>query len=490
MRIDLTHITKIFGPLRANDDITLSFTGGQLIAILGENGAGKSTLMKILSGYQSADAGQIKIDGQPIVLHTPADALTHGIGMLHQDPLDVSTLTVLENFMLGRPGAVFVNQREGRRNLIESTTRLGFDLDPNRYIDNLTVGERQQLEIVRLLSLGARVLILDEPTTGISEAQKNTLFQALRRLARTEGLIVILVSHKLADVEQLCDQAVVLRSGKVVGQTPLPCPSEQLITLMFGQLPTLMPVPAIPERTPEITPVLRVQALQITDARFKVESITLTVYPGEVIGLAGLEGSGQRPFLRACAGLEKPSHGRIFLADQDLTTASYYQHLRSGIAYAPSGRLEEGLITGLTLAEHFALVEPSGFWIDRAAIANRTKRAVEQYRIKGAPDSLIDTLSGGNQQRVLLALLPSNLKVLLLENPTRGLDLESAHWIWSQLLERRAQGTTILFISPELDEIVSYSSRIGVFFGGYMTLIDDPAQVTLTQLGELIGGKA
>jgi len=331
---------------------------------------------------------------------------------------------------------------------------------------------------------------LDEPTTGISETQKNTLFQALKKLARIEGLTVILVSHKLADVEQLCDQVVVLRSGRVVGQTALPCPAEQLIALMFGQSLTLAPVPTLARNKLSEAAVLKVQAVQITDVRFSSESITLNVDPGEVIGLAGLEGSGQRSFLRACAGLEKPVHGHIFLNNQDLTSAPYYQHLRSGIAYAPAGRLEEGLIAGLTLTEHFALIEPAGFWIDREAVTNHTARAVEQYRIKGAPDSLIDTLSGGNQQRVLLALLPSDLKVLLLENPTRGLDLESAHWIWAQLLERRAQGTTILFISSELDEIVSYSNRIGVFFGGHMTLIDDPSQVTLTQLGELIGGKS
>ncbi|MHB8627354.1 MAG: ABC transporter ATP-binding protein [Aggregatilineales bacterium] len=486
MHVELDHITKTFGALRANDDISLTFEGGRLYAILGENGAGKSTLMKILSGYQPADTGHIRIDEREQAFRTPADALTHGIGMLHQDPLDVPTLTVLENFVLGRPEkALLPDRRLARKALADYSTRLGFALQPDGYIDGLTIGERQQLEIVRLLSLGARVLIFDEPTTGISEAQKNALFHALKQLARDEGLTVILVSHKLKDVELLCDQVYVLRAGHVAGQAAMPCPTDQLIELMFGQ--KLERSERVPSQRGSV--VLRAEQVGIADERLAVESINLDVQAGEVIGLAGLDGSGQRPFLRACAGLQAPNRGRILLDGRDITHLPFHRHVGLGISYASAGRLEEGLTAGLTLVEHFALVAPTGFWIKRDQVAQNASAAIAHYKIKGQPSSRVETLSGGNQQRLLLALLPKNLKVLLLENPTRGLDVESARWVWSQLLERRAHGTAIVFTSPELDEIAEYSDRIGVFFGGRMTLIDDPAQTTLTRLGELIGGK-
>jgi len=235
MRIELDHISKAFGVLRANDDISLTFASGQLYAVLGENGAGKSTLMKILSGYQPPDSGEIRVDGHAVILRNPADALAHGIGMLHQDPLDVPTLTVLDDFILGRPTGWLPDRQHARQLLQDYASRLGFSFDPNHYVDHLTIAERQQLEIVRLLSLGARVLILDEPTTGISEAQKNALFHALKQLARDDGLTVILVSHKLKDVEALCDQVFVLRTGQVVGQAVMPFIADDLIAFMFGQ---------------------------------------------------------------------------------------------------------------------------------------------------------------------------------------------------------------------------------------------------------------
>lgn len=486
MRVELEHITKTFGALRANDDISLTFEGGRLYAILGENGAGKSTLMKILSGYQPADGGHIRIDGREQTFRSPADALTNGIGMLHQEPLDVSTLTVLENFVLGRPEkGLLPNRRQGRKALLEYSARLGFALQPDGYIDGLTIGERQQLEIVRLLSLGARLLILDEPTTGISEAQKTALFRALKQLARDAGLTVILVSHKLKDVEMLCDQVYVLRAGHVSGAAVMPTPTDQLIELMFGQKLERSERPAMQRGAT----VLRAEQLEIADERLTVEAINLDIGLGEVIGLAGLDGSGQRPFLRACAGLQAPIRGRILLNGRDITRLPFHAHVGLGVAYASAGRLEEGLTAGLTLAEHFALVTPTGLWIRRDQVTQRTEAAIAYYKIKGQADSRVETLSGGNQQRLLLALLPQNLKLLLLEDPMRGLDVESARWVWSQLLERRANGTAIVFTSPELDEIAEYSDRIGVFFGGRMTLIDDPAQTTLTRLGELIGGK-
>jgi simple sugar transport system ATP-binding protein len=487
MLVELQHISKTFSRVRANQDISLRFEGGHIYAILGENGAGKSTLMKIMSGYQSADSGQIMVDGQALDLHAPTDAIAHGIGMLYQDPLDFPPFTILENFFAGRPGGVFPDRAAARDQLASITERFGFALDPDRYVDTLTIGERQQLEIVRLLSLNVRVLVLDEPTTGISAEQKTILFNVLKSLARDDGMTIILVSHKLEDVIELCDQAFVLRRGKFVGEKAIPCPISDLVALMFGKVVER-------QNRPNIVcgdAVMTIEKVRIEAQRLTVENVSLRLCTSEVIGLAGLDGSGQGEFMRACAGLFSPQSGTIKLAGRNMTRASYHDFAQAGVAFLPAGRMEEGLIKGMTLTEHFALTRRSRRpWINWFEARQTTAERIQQFNVKGRPGSPIQTLSGGNQQRFALSLLRRNLKVLLLEHPTRGLDVESANNIWEQLLKRREEGTAIIFISAELDEIVSYSDRILVFFGGRATLVDDPAEMTANRLGELIGGRA
>jgi simple sugar transport system ATP-binding protein len=489
MHVELCNITKTFGSLRANDSLSLSFAEGRIYALLGENGAGKSTLMKILSGYQPPDSGEILIDGQAVTFETPADALRCGIGMLHQDPLDVPNLTVLDNFMLGRREGLLPKRKAAREALETHAARLGFQLDPFRYVDSLTIGERQQLEIVRLLSLGARLLILDEPTTGISAEQKHTLFSSLKRLAAQEGMTIILVSHKLEDVAALCEEVYVLRGGKLVGHRHMPTPIDELVTLMFGQ--SLQP----PSRRDHTLgeEILRAESVSLAARRLTVRDLSLSVRSGEVIGLAGLDGSGQSDFLRACAGLQPLNSGQILIGGVPIRGKSYAELLRMGVAYAPSGRLEEGLVDGLTLTEHFALARDGGAWIKWREATALAAEQIARYNIRGTPHSPVQTLSGGNQQRTLIALLPENLRLLLLEDPTRGLDVESTAWVWQQLLARRDAGAAILFTSPDLDEIVTYSDRVLVFCAGRATLVTDLAVSTRNpaeRLGELIGGKA
>ncbi len=486
MRVELRNINKSFGPIRANQDISLTFEGGRIYAILGENGAGKSTLMKIMSGYQSADSGTILVDDQPVELHAPTDAIAHGIGMLYQDPLDFPPFTVLENFIAGRPGGFLPDRESARRAFLELAERFGFALDPDAYVDMLTIGERQQLEILRLLSLNVRVLVLDEPTTGISAEQKNALFSVLKSLARDEGMTIILVSHKLEDVIELCDHAFVLRRGRLVGEKEVPCPIGDLVELMFGKVIERQERVAVPAGPP----VLTVEDLCLACHRLTVERLSLEVRAGEVIGLAGLDGSGQAEFIRACTGLYPPESGVIRINGRDMTHAPYYAFRQAGVAFLPAGRLEEGLIHGMTLTQHFALTLPSKApWVNWMRARQVTDERIRRFNVKGRPGSPVQTLSGGNQQRFALSLLPEQLKLLLLEHPTRGLDVESANYIWEQLLARRAEGTAIVFISAELDEIVTYSDRILVFFGGRVTLVDDPAHMTASRLGELIGGR-
>jgi general nucleoside transport system ATP-binding protein len=486
MKVELKNIHKSFGKVQANVGINLLAPSGTIHGILGENGAGKSTLMKVLSGFIRADQGEILLDDRPVIIHSPADAIRQGIGMLHQDPLDFPPMRLIDNFILGREGGLFPERSVARRDFDLLAGQFGFTLSPDAYVDTLTVGERQQLEILRLLWLGARLLIFDEPTTGISAAQKDKLFAALRLLTE-QGKTVLFVSHKLEDVEGLCQRITVLRQGHLVGETQPPYQTTKLVEMMFGKI--------IPkdERDPcgrGGKPSLSLRNISVEDYRLKVQNVSLDICCGEVIGLAGMEGSGQSMFLRSVAGLVRTVGGRILLDNSDLTGRSYHVFKRHGAAYLPAARLEEGLASGMSLTEHILLAEEArGFFINWEKGKEMTQNRITDFNIRGTPASPVESLSGGNQQRALLALLRVPLNLLLLEHPTRGLDIESTIYIWSKLKERCRQGTCILFISSDLEEILQYSDRVLVFFSGKVTPPLVASGLTSDKLGELIGGK-
>ncbi|MFH0953705.1 MAG: ATP-binding cassette domain-containing protein [Verrucomicrobiota bacterium] len=485
MNVELRNVHKRFGSVQANAGISLSVHGGTIQGILGENGAGKSTLMKILSGFIRADAGEIFLDGKPASIGSPADALRCGVGMLHQDPLDFPPMRVIDNLLAGQGGSLFPRRKAAARELGELQRKFGFTLDPEAWVESLTVGERQQLEILRLLWLGARVLVLDEPTTGISALQKEKLFAALRVLAE-QGRTVIFVSHKLEDVRQLCHRVAVLRKGEGVGEVGPPYSMDGLIKMMFGKsiTPRHHKLAGLGEA------VLDLDGLALEDPRLRVRSPNLQVRGGEVIGLAGMEGSGQALLLRACAGLVRPVAGRVRLGRKDLTGKWHLAFREHGVAFVPAARLEEGLVPGLTISEHFMIVEPSsGAFIDWSRAAMLARDRIAEYSIRGEPASRVEQLSGGNQQRALLSLLRSPLRLVLLEHPTRGLDVESAMDVWGKLKERCRQGTAILFTSSDLDEILEYSDRILVFFSGRVSGPLEASKTNVDELGQLIGGK-
>jgi ABC-type uncharacterized transport system ATPase subunit len=486
MKIELIDVKKYFGSVRANDGITLTVEPGIIHGLLGENGAGKTTLMKVLTGFISADGGEMRVNGKPVHFTSPAESIRHGIGMLHQDPLDFPPLKVLDNLLLAFEDRLVPNRRQARHVLKELSQRFNFSLDPNARVNTLTVGERQQLEILRLLALGVEVIILDEPTTGISAPQKTLLFATLRRLAKEEGKSVIFVSHKLEEVEELCDQVTVLRQGKVTGHIEAPFSTDQLVQLMFGQSFPKSERPSVALGNP----ALELQDVTVQTYRLTVPHVSLRVHAGEVIGLAGLEGNGQRLMLRACAGLQRPVSGHVLLGRVDFTRRSYRDFLAAGVAYLPAGRIEEGLIRGLTLTEHYVLSQRDhqSVFIDWPAATEGMQKRVTEFNIRGTPATPVEALSGGNQQRALLALLPPDLKLLAMEHPTRGLDIESAIWVWTQLLERRRSGTAILFISADLDELMEHSDRIVVFCDGVMAAPIDAATTSAEELGYLIGG--
>ncbi|MBX3006019.1 MAG: ATP-binding cassette domain-containing protein [Anaerolineales bacterium] len=494
MQVHLNTIRKQFGAqgastegastLVANDDITLLFEPGRIYGLLGENGAGKSTLMKILSGYQQPDSGEILLGGVVQHFTSPRQALAAGVGMLYQEPLDVPVFTVLENFLLGRaPDGQ--TPRQAATALVQLAQRYSFEVDPHERIETLSMGERQQLELLRLLAGGAQVLILDEPTTGISAEQKDLLFASMRTLAREEGKTLILVSHKLDEVQELCDHAYVLRKGRYVGGRNLPCPTAELVTLMFEQLPPR------PERrqTTHTQKALELRSASVHTPRLQLAPASLQVQAGQVLGLAGLEGSGQELLLRACAGLLPLAAGSLWLSGERQPEWNYPLARQRGVGYLAAGRLEEGLIAGLTLTEHMALVSHAhGLLVDWPQNRQLAAEHIATYQVVGQPESAIETLSGGNQQRFLFAMLPKDLKLILMEHPTRGLDIRSTDWIWEQLDQRRANGTAIVFISADLDEVAARSDQIAVFSGGQLLRSVAAAETNADELGHLIGG--
>jgi simple sugar transport system ATP-binding protein len=485
MRIELRDIHKYYGPVKANHGVDLKVAPGTIHGVLGENGAGKSTLMKILSGYSRRTKGEIRLDDTAVNYETPAQAAEIGIGMLYQDPLDFPQLSALENFMLGQTGAMDSQKKSFKNKFLELAKAFSFSLHPDTSVKRLTIGERQQLEILRLLSLGIQVLILDEPTTGISSIQKEILFQALKKLA-AEGKSVILVSHKLEDVEILCDRVTVLRQGEVTGLMDTPFDTTGLLAMMFGA----PPVP--PSRCSLLPgePILSLKQVRASGGRSGLKDCNMVVRQGEVIGLAGLEGSGQGVLLRLAAGLTQPRKGSIHLAGREMIGEDFHTYQNKGVAFLPTARLEEGLIAGLSVIEHFALQKNhNGFLVKWQQAFERAKQGIEDFRIKGTPDTPVESLSGGNQQRLLLSFLPADPILLLLENPTRGLDVESVHWVWQHLQKYCAAKTSIVFSSSELDEILMVADRVLVFFDG--TIIKDVGtdETDIHELGRAIAGK-
>jgi simple sugar transport system ATP-binding protein len=484
MEVELRDIHKYFGPIKANDGITLFVPAGTIQGILGENGAGKSTLMKILSGFQPADSGQIVLDVSVVTMRSPADAIRRGVGMLHQDPLDFPPMRVVDNLLIGAPGRLIPRRAAAAKAVAELAGSLGLSVDLRAEVGSLTVGERQQLELLRLLWLGARVLILDEPTTGISATQRVELFATLRRLA-AQGKTILFVSHKLDEVQELCSRVAVLRQGRLAGEVLPPFNTDRLVSMMFER-------EVSPGERTSCAPgasLLRLDGMTAEQGRIKLDAVYLDLRRGETIGLAGMEGSGQSVFLRACAGLIPLTGGRIHLDGLPLAGKNYHQFKKRGIAFVPASRLEEGLIPGLTLSEHFLLTQRKpGLFIDREKGRRLAETRIAEYNIKGTPASPVEALSGGNQQRALLALVRPGAKVLLLEHPTRGLDIESVIYLWSKLKERCNQGGAIIFTSSDLDELLRYSDRILVFFAGRVWGPLDAAATSVERLGELIGG--
>jgi general nucleoside transport system ATP-binding protein len=495
--LEMRDISKRFPGVLANDAIDFEVRAGEVHALLGENGAGKSTLMKILYGMQQPDSGEIRIDGVPTLLRTPADAIAQGIGMVHQHFMLVPTLTVAQNVALGlRSSKRFVADIDAVKVRLQALSDdYGLTIDPDAFVWQLAVGERQRVEILKALYRNARLLVLDEPTAVLTPSEVDTFFATLRRLA-ADGLGIVFISHKLHEVIALSHRCTVLRDGKVSGGVETAnATRESLAALMVGRDVTFAPARAHTAVGPERLRLagLRVRGDRGVDA---VHEATLTVHGGEIVGIAGVSGNGQREFAEALAGLRRPSSGTIHIDGRVSRSVSPAAVRSMGVAYVPEERMRDGAIGAFSVSENLLLIDHArapfarrGF-LRRAAVRTHSQRLVDDYAVKTPSlDTATGSLSGGNIQKMIIARELSNTPgVLVVAQPTRGVDIGAAEYIHGRIMQARAGGAAIIVISEDLDELLALVDRVAVMFDGRIIDVLDRADATVERLGLLMGG--
>jgi simple sugar transport system ATP-binding protein len=495
--IEVTGVTKRFPGVIANSDINITVRRGTVHAIVGENGAGKSTLMKILYGMQQPDEGEIRIDGRPVSFHSPADAIAAGVGMVHQHFMLADNFTVLENIVLGSEptSAGRLDFGRARRRIAELSSTYGLDLDPDELVERLGVGERQRVEIAKVLYRGARLLILDEPTAVLVPHEVDELFENLREL-KSEGLTILFISHKLDEVISVADEITVVRRGRTVGTAdPRTVTTRQLAEMMVG---SELPSPETRSDTVRADVVLAVRDLSVAGdgGRDAVSGVSFEIHAGEVFGIAGVEGNGQSELVEALIGIHPVKAGTITLAGQDITNQSTRARRLAGIGYIPEDRQRQGLLLDATLWENRILGHSDsppnikGLLIDRAGARRDTKRIVAEFDVR-TPGIEVPalTLSGGNQQKLIVGReLSGNPVLLIASQPTRGVDVGAQAAIWEHVRNARAAGLAVLLISADLEELIGMSDAIQVMLRGRFVGAADPATVTAEELGSAMTG--
>ena len=497
--VRLTGITKRFPGVVANRDINIAVRAGSVHALVGENGAGKSTLMKILYGMQRPDEGTIEIDGRAVTLGTPGQAIAAGIGMVHQHFMLADNLTVLENVVLGsepRKG-IGLDFAAARSRISEISQAYGLGVRPDALVENLGVGERQRVEILKVLYRGARILILDEPTAVLVPQEVRDLFRAVHELT-AQGFTVLFISHHLDEVLEIADEITVVRRGETVATVlPSDVTAAQLAELMVG---SELPSPQTRESTVTDTVVLAATGLTVqdVDGRALVDGVDLSIRAGEIVGIAGVEGNGQTELVEAIMGMQPISSGTLTLGGEDITAWTTRARREAGVGFVPEDRGRHGLLLDAPLWENRVLGHqtrpPSskGPLIDRAGARNDTLRIVREYDVRTPGiDVTAGSLSGGNQQKLIVGReMSGSPRLLLAAHPTRGVDVGAQAAIWDAIRDARAQGLAVLLVSSDLDELIGLSDTLRVMLRGRLVADADPATVTPEQLGSAMTGAA
>jgi simple sugar transport system ATP-binding protein len=496
--VEMRGITKAFPGVVANNKVDLEVRKGEIHALVGENGAGKSTLMNVLYGLLHPDEGEILIDGKTANIGGARDAIAHGIGMVHQHFMLIPVFTVGENVMLGREpvsGPGFYDHARARKEIAELTKRYGLRLDPDARTGDLPVGLQQRVEIVKVLYRGANIVILDEPTGVLTPQESKELFAVLRDLVKG-GKTIIFISHKLREVLEISDRITVMRRGKVVGHLVTKDTTEQEIATMMVGREVLLRVDKKPAQPGDVT--FKVENLTANSDRGvpALKGVSFELRRGEILGIAGVEGNGQSELVEVLAGTRRATGGRVLLGDKDVTTFDARTEREAGIAFIPEDRRGTGLVLSYSIADNLILGRqrsPEFSWhelvLRLVAIKEWARRLVKEFDIRTPTiETAARNLSGGNQQKIIVAReMASRPRVLLAAQPTRGVDIGAIEFIHRRLVAERDEGTAVLLVSAELDEIRSLSDRIAVIYEGNIVSIE-PAEAPEERLGLLMTG--
>jgi general nucleoside transport system ATP-binding protein len=510
--IKLTDIHKSFGPVLANRGASLEVARGEIHALVGENGAGKSTLMRVLSGMYSPEAGRMEVNGRDVTGWSTADAIAAGLGMVHQHFMLVPTLTVAENMMLGRERTrgVTLDVERAQRETTELSSKTGLSVRPRAIVADLSVGEAQRVEILKTLYRGATTLVLDEPTAVLSPPEIEELWTVLRGM-RARGETIVLITHKLDEVMAISDSITVMRQGRTVDRlrTARTSPAEIARAMVGRDVRLAMefvvgeqggaPLGVVEQKSPlPATPLLDVRDLTVEDARrlTAVHGISFSVEPGEILGIAGVEGNGQTELIEAIAGLRGIHSGEVVVAGRDVTSASVKTRGDAGLSHIPEDRHARGLVLDYSVAENLILGQQHRFTrgvrLDQDEIRANAARQIEAFDIRPAdPSRAVRALSGGNQQKVVIAReMHRAFQVLLAAQPTRGVDVGAIELIHARLREARAAGKAILLVSADLAEILALSDRIAVIYRGRLVTVLPRAAASVEVLGRHMTGAA
>jgi ABC-type uncharacterized transport system ATPase subunit len=495
--LEVRGLTKRFPGVLANDHINLKLNKGQVLGLLGENGAGKSTLMNLIYGLYTPDEGDILVNNTPVHIKNPNDAIALGIGMVHQHFQLVPVLTVTENVMLGNESVkgLFLDRRAAKKRILEISKEYGLDVNPDALVHDLPVGVQQRVEIIKALYRKADILILDEPSAVLTPQETQGLFNIMRSL-QARGVSLIFISHKLKEVLEICDWINVLRLGKVVGEAdPKNSTEKSLASLMVGR-EVLLQVEKAPSKPKE--PVLVIQKLVVEDDRklLAVDHLSLTVREGEILGIAGVQGNGQTELVEAITGLRHVLTGHVTIAGQEVTNQPPRKITEVGVSHVPEDRSKNGIVGSFPVKDNMVLqtyyIGPFslGILTNDKAINSNAEKLVKQYDVR-TPNIFVNVnkLSGGNQQKVIVAReFERPLKLLIVAQPTRGLDVGSIEFIHKQIIRMRDAGAAVLLVSTELDEILSLSDRVAVMFSGKVIDVLSIEEANRETVGLLMAG--